>query len=194
MCKFYSYTLRTCVLNTQEGLLRKLMNERETFKALQYPHRDLPGHFPHGILPLVLKELIRKIVWLNNPGSRSRKCISINSPNPSTLQCWKTSFKTEVCSCSGSPSEYHNVEMDDSVVDLMSLQSIRRHRFPNFEMLDTKIASSLKKIIQNSYFRQRVNLAEQKAQLEDRFLHGRQNWVHDDLRILPGDRRSCGCS
>ena len=41
-------------------------------------------------------------------------------------------------------------------------------------MLDAKIASALKKIIQNSYFQKKVNLAEQKAQLEDRFLRGRQ--------------------
>ena len=37
-----------------------------------------------------------------------------------------------------------------------------RYRFPNFEMLDAKIASALKKIIQNSNFKKRVNLAEQK--------------------------------
>ena len=34
----------------------------------------------------------------------------------------------------------------DSVGDLKSSQSIRGHRFPNFEMLDVKIAPFLKKI------------------------------------------------
>ena len=43
-----------------------------------------------------------------------------------------------------------------------------------FEVLDAKIASFLKKIIQNSYFKKKVNLVEQKAQLKDRFLRGRQ--------------------
>ena len=76
-------------------------------------------------------------------------------PLPSTCQCW-TSFKTAACSCSCFPSEavrwIKEVEMVDSVDDLKTSQSIRGHRFPNFE----------------------VNLAEQKAQLDDRFLRGRQ--------------------
>ena len=42
-------------------------------------------------------------------------------------------------------------------------QSIRGHRFPNLELLDAKIASSLNKIIQNSNFKKRVNVAEQKG-------------------------------
>ena len=66
------------------------------------------------------------------------------------------------------------VEIVDSVDDLKTSQSIREHHFPNFEMLDAKIPSSLQKIIQNSNFKKRVNLAGQKAQLDDRFLRGRQ--------------------
>ena len=38
-----------------------------------------------------------------------------------------------------------------------------------------KIASSPTKITQNSHFRKGVSLTEQKAQLDDRFLRGRQN-------------------
>ena len=41
-------------------------------------------------------------------------------------------------------------------------------------MLDARIASALNKIIQNSYFKKKVSLEEQKAQREDRFLRGRQ--------------------
>ena len=41
-------------------------------------------------------------------------------------------------------------------------------------MLETKIASPLKQIIQNSQFKKKVSLEEQKAQEEDRFLRGRQ--------------------
>ena len=41
-------------------------------------------------------------------------------------------------------------------------------------MLDAKIASSLKEIIPNSNFKKTVNLAEQKAQPDDRFLRARQ--------------------
>ena len=80
-------------------------------------------------------------------------------PYPSTFQHWKTSFKTEVCSCSNFPTEAmhwpKDVEMVDSVEDPETSRSIRGHRFPNFEMLDAKIASGLE---------------EQKAKMEDRFL------------------------
>ena len=41
--------------------------------------------------------------------------------------------------------------------------------FPNFEMLDARIACALNKIIQNSYFKIMVSLEEQNAQKEDRF-------------------------
>ena len=41
-------------------------------------------------------------------------------------------------------------------------------------MLDAEIASPLNKIIQNSQFKKKVSLEEQKAQKEDRFLRGRQ--------------------
>ena len=92
--------------------------------------------------------------------------------NPSTFQCGKTSLKTEVCSCSGYPSEalrwIKEVEMVDSVEDLTTSQS------KNFEILDMKIVSSLKKIIKNSNFKKGVNLAEQKAQLAHQFFCGRQ--------------------
>ena len=40
-------------------------------------------------------------------------------------------------------------------------------------MLDAKIASALKRIIPNQYFRRRIHLEEQHAQKQDRFLRGR---------------------
>ena len=60
---------------------------------------------------------------------------------PATFSFWKIRFKTEVCACSGSPSEamlwIKEVEMVDSVDDLKSSRSTARktHR-PNFELLD----------------------------------------------------------
>ena len=41
-------------------------------------------------------------------------------------------------------------------------------------MLDARTASALNKIIQNSHFKKKVSLEEQKAQEEDRFQRGRQ--------------------
>ena len=97
-----------------------------------------------------------------------------NSRHPTTFSCWKIRFKTQVSACSGSPSEamlwVKEVEMADSVVDLKSWRSFQGcTHFPNFEMLDDRIASALNKSIQNSYFKQKVSLKEQKAQKEDRF-------------------------
>ena len=45
---------------------------------------------------------------------------------------------------------------------------------PNFEVLGARIASALNRIIQNSHFKRRTSLEEQKAQKQDRFLRGRQ--------------------
>ena len=64
--------------------------------------------------------------------------------------------------------------MIDSLDELKFSRSVCGKDFPNFEMLDAKIASALNKIIQNSQFKKKVSLEEQKAQKEDRFLRGRQ--------------------
>ena len=66
------------------------------------------------------------------------------------------------------------VEMVDSVDELISSRSVSGRNFPHFEMLDAKIASALNTIIQNSQFKKKVSLEEQKAQKEDWFLRGRQ--------------------
>ena len=66
------------------------------------------------------------------------------------------------------------VEMVDSVGDLMSSSSTRGIPIPNFEVLDARIAPALNKIIHNSHFKRRINLEEQKVQKQDRFLRGRQ--------------------
>ena len=74
--------------------------------------------------------------------------------------------------CSDFPSEatswMNEIEMVDSLDEIRSSRSIAGKNFPNFEMLDARIASAVNKIIQNSHFK------EQKAQKEDRFLRGRQ--------------------
>ena len=57
--------------------------------------------------------------------------------------------------------------------------------FPNFEMLDARIACALNKIVQHSHFKKKVSLEEQKAQKEDRFLRGRQSAyvINDHFRV-----------
>ena len=114
----------------------------------------------------------------------------LQSPHPSTFSCWKVRFKTQVSACSGSPSEamlwIEEVEIVDSVDDFKSSRSIQGNtHFPNFEMLCARIASALNKTIQNSYFKKKVSLEEQKAQKEDRFLRGRQIacMIYDYFRV-----------
>ena len=66
------------------------------------------------------------------------------------------------------------VEMATTADDLETFRSIFGYQFPNFEMLDAKITSVLKKSIQNANFKKRVCLEEHKAQKDDRFLRKRQ--------------------
>ena len=79
--------------------------------------------------------------------------------NPSSFLVWKTRFKTQVSSGSDFPSEamlwIKEVEMVDSLDELTSSRSVHGRDFPNFEMLDAKIASALNKITQKSQFKKR---------------------------------------
>ena len=110
-------------------------------------------------------------------------------PTQATFTCWKIRFKTEACTCSQFPTEatqwIKEVEMVDSVDDLKSSSSTRGISMPNFEVLDARIASALNRIIHNSHFRRRVSLEEQKVQIEDRFLRGRQiaYLIYDYFRV-----------
>ena len=110
-------------------------------------------------------------------------------PTPATFACWKTRFKTEVCTCSQFPTEamlwIKEVEFFASVDDLKSSSSTRGISMPNFEVLDARIASALNKIIHKSHFIRKVSLVEQKAQNEDRFLRGRQitYLIYDYFRV-----------
>ena len=90
-------------------------------------------------------------------------------PTPPKFSFWKRRFNTQVSACSGSPSEatlwINEVEMVDSLDDLKSSRSSPgKTHFPNFEMLDVRIESALDKIIQNSNFKKKVSLEEQKAE------------------------------
>ena len=79
----------------------------------------------------------------------------------------------------------NEVEMVDSLDELKSSRSVAGKNFPNFEMLDAKIASALNKIIQTSLFKNKVSLKEHKAQKEGRFLRGRQIafMIYDYFRV-----------
>ena len=77
------------------------------------------------------------------------------------------------------------MEMVGSLEELKSSRSVPGKNFPNFAMLDARIASALNKIIQNSPFKKKVSIEEQKAQKGDRFLRGRQiaYMIYDYFRV-----------
>ena len=109
-------------------------------------------------------------------------------PDPQSFLVWKKRFKNQVTTCLDFPSNVMlliEVEMVDSVDELKSSRSVCGKDFPNFEMLDAKIASGRNKIIQNSQFKKKVSLEEQKAKKEDRFLRGRQIafMIYDYFRV-----------
>ena len=111
-------------------------------------------------------------------------------PTPHTFSCWIKRFKTEVRSWSNFPTEairwIIEVEMVNSVDDLKSTCSIQRiSPFPDFELLDARIASALNKIIQNSCSQKKVSLEEQKNLKADRSFCGRQSayLIYDNFRV-----------
>ena len=60
-----------------------------------------------------------------------------------------------------------------------------RVKIPEFRNAGRENCSTLNKIIQNSHFKKKVNLEEQKAHKEDRFLRGRQiaYLIYDYFRV-----------
>ena len=92
---------------------------------------------------------------------------------------WNIRFKTQVSSGSDFPSDamlwIKEEKMVDSLDELKSSRSVCGKDFPNFKMLDAKIASALNKIIQNSHSPERGPVSTRKT---DR-LH--------DLRLLSSD-------
>ena len=101
-------------------------------------------------------------------------------PDPMEFQSWKTNFRAEVCLETADPQVtmlwIKEVEIAKSIDELKTSRSIvGRTDFPDFDMLDAVIASALKKILSTQVpFRKRVSVEEQRAQIHDRFLRGRQ--------------------
>ena len=89
-----------------------------------------------------------KILWLDSKDSTYRSCNSTNSLIHNRFWCG-IRFKNPVAICSDFPSEamlwIKEVEMVDSLEQLKSSRSASGKNFPNFEMLDAKIASALNK-------------------------------------------------
>ena len=91
-------------------------------------------------------------------------------PVPSTFNYWKTNFETEVCSGSGYRKEampwIKEVELAILVGDLKKSQFYLRTGLPNVEILDSRIATALKKIIQNSKLQEKGPLGRAEGSKE----------------------------
>ena len=111
-------------------------------------------------------------------------------PDPMKFQSWKVNFKTEVCSKTADPhltmQWIKEVKKAKSIDELMTSRSIvGRTDFPDYDMLDAMIASTLKKVLDRHVrFLRRVSVEEQLAQKYDRFLRGRQiaSVIYEHLR------------
>ena len=109
-------------------------------------------------------------------------------PNPSTFQCWKTSFETDVCS--NFPTEavwsMKEVEMVESVDDHETSQSIGGRRFLNFEMLDAKIASAFEGYHHEPLLPEESLSGGAKGPSGRPIFPWETDCVHD-VRLLPGN-------
>ena len=109
-------------------------------------------------------------------------------PYSTFIFMFEDKIQNQVTTCSDFQSDavlwIKEVEMVDSLDEFKSSRSVYGKDLPNFEMLDAKIASALNKI-QNSQFKKKVSLEEQKAQKKDQFLRGRQIafMIYDYFRV-----------
>ena len=81
------------------------------------------------------------------------------------------------------------VEMVHSLDELGSSRSACGKDFPNFDMSDSKIASALNKIIQNSTVQEEGQAGGTESSERGPFLSGKTDRLHD-LRLLSSDWRS----
>ena len=82
-------------------------------------------------------------------------------PTPHSFFCWKIRFKNQDSTCSDI-----NWKLYYGFNEVEWIKIVAGKNFPNFEMLDAKIASALNKIIHNSLLKKKVSLEEQKAHKE----------------------------
>ena len=114
-------------------------------------------------------------------------------PHPQSFLNWKTRFETQVSSGSDLKSDamlwVKEVEM--ALDELKSSRSVHGKDFLDFEMLDTKIASALNKIVQNfsSQFQKEGQPRRAESPNRGSVPERETNRLHD-LRLLSSDWRS----
>ena len=157
-----------CMIRPQKGFLRRQVRGHIDTKTL-FPIRN----FYHVRQPEIhstkwREELSRKMVQTNKRLQISELHFD-KFPPPQTFSFWKIRFKIDVCICSNFLTEamlwIKEVVMINLVDDLKSSCSIQGITpFPDFQLLDARIAPALNKIFQNSYFKKMVSLEEENGQ------------------------------
>ena len=109
-------------------------------------------------------------------------------PDSLEFQSWKVNFGTEDCLRTADPLLWiKEVEIAKSIDEPLTSRSIAgQHNFPDFDVLDAMIASTLKEPLNTqSNFRKKVSVKEQRAQKKcERLLRRETNCLHD-LRAFP---------
>ena len=147
-----------CVYNTRDDTVR-----------LYYASRFVRVIYSSHSVSIKLDTVTnyRRITWSYSKDSKYRNYNLSNSLILHHSWCGKPDSKHRSQNGSDFPSDamlwIKEVEMVDSLDELKSSRSVNGKNFPNFEMLDAKIASSLNKIVQNSQFKKKVSAEEQKA-------------------------------
>ena len=150
---------------------------------------------PSTSLPI---EITAPILTVPDYGGNNRReaeaIISNEWPQPTEFRSWKISFNSEVSHSSQFPRHamlwIGEVEDAESVDDLISSASFTGKSILDFENLDFKIASGLRKIVRGNLKKQ-VTTVEGKAQSEKSSLTDRQiAWMIYDLFEISGNNEA----
>ena len=127
------------------------------------------------------------------PQNSDSKYLNCNSTNSLIHNHFWFGKYDSLSSCSDFPSEamlwIKEVEKVDSFDELKSSRSVCGKNFPNFEMLDAKIASPLNKIIQNSHVEKEGQPRGAESPKRGPVSTRKTDRLHD-LRLLSSDWRS----
>ena len=153
------------------------MNWRGTLRILQYLHRDLQGSFPLGTLPL--KERITQkcvVEQRRNQVSEVHSLILLHfSVGKLVSRPMYVPVQNFVVYQGRGYGRVSRLSYDVAVSQRAQIPECWMRRSRLFLKVNTK-----------PYFKKRVNLEEQKAQMRDRFLRGRQvaYMIYEYFRVI----------
>ena len=114
-----------------------------------------------------------------NPSSPSSEMHLGKFPDHTEFQCWIVNFRVEVCEKAKNPmlalQWIEEIEAAKSLDDLITSKSMTGKDFLDYEELDMVMAAALKRCYdEQTHFRKKISVEEQRAQKDNRFLRGRQ--------------------